>query len=142
MERITKTDDGIEDAPSDDDDEAVLAQEWTLVGEEASDAKVMDIDLTGVTLDDIPQAFSHFSYRYSNRSVLICDLQGFLDTSAEPARFRLTDPAIHYTNRRRTRRERTNKGRKGVRKFYQTHKCNKICKLLGLPDNDTKKKKR
>jgi len=43
------------------------------------------IDLTGfddyvsVTKNDVAQAFSHFSYVYSGKKMLICDLQGVYD---------------------------------------------------------------
>ena len=48
---------------------------------------------------DIPQAFSCFTYRHTNRRMLVCDLQGVLDTSRSPTVFELTDPVIHYQSR-------------------------------------------
>jgi len=48
---------------------------------------------------DIPQAFSCFTYRFTKRKMLVCDLQGVLDISQSPPLFELTDPAIHYTSR-------------------------------------------
>ncbi len=45
---------------------------------------------------EIPQAFSHFTYRHTHRRQLVCDLQGVLTTSCSPPLFELTDPVIHY----------------------------------------------
>lgn len=46
--------------------------------------------------DDIPQAFSHFTYRFTKRRLLVCDLQGVLTQSASgQASFEFTDPVIH-----------------------------------------------
>ena len=79
------------------------------------------------------QAFSHFSYNYSNKKLMVCDLQGTLDEGAVPQRFELTDPAIHYASQtRRNVYGRTDKGALGFRMFFDTHKCNGICRRLGL----------
>lgn len=87
------------------------------------------------------QAFSHFSYRYSKRSMLICDLQGVLSADVEGRKkdecegvFELTDPVIHYKSRsgRRHVYGKTDFGKKGMHKFFETHLCNDVCVLLGL----------
>ncbi|KAI9347046.1 kinase-like domain-containing protein [Obelidium mucronatum] len=91
--------------------------------------------------EDFPQAFSHFTHRRSNRKLLVCDLQGVLDTSKTPPVFELTDPVIHYESfNRKNVYGRTDHGRKGFGKFYATHKCNRICSLLGLPSDHGPKK--
>eukprot|EP00854_Cymbomonas_tetramitiformis_P012116 gene12116-14317_t len=41
---------------------------------------------------DIPQAFTHFTYRHSRRKMMVCDLQGVLKTDCTPPEFQLTDP--------------------------------------------------
>jgi hypothetical protein len=46
--------------------------------------------------DHIPQAFSHFTHRYSNRKLLVCDLQGVFNADTIPPTYVLTDPVIHY----------------------------------------------
>lgn len=53
--------------------------------------------------EHIPQAFSHFSYKYSDSTMLVCDLQGVYGDrnrtrggQVHPAIFELTDPVIHH----------------------------------------------
>ncbi|EEH59666.1 LOW QUALITY PROTEIN: uncharacterized protein MICPUCDRAFT_64115 [Micromonas pusilla CCMP1545] len=84
------------------------------------------------TIEDIPQAFSCFSYKYSRRKYLVCDLQGVLDQTRSPPCFELTDPVIHYssTKGRKNVFGRTDRGREGMNKFYATHKCSELCEAL------------
>lgn len=44
------------------------------------------------------------------------------------------DPVIHYQSQvgRKQVYGRTDLGRKGMRKFFRTHDCNNVCRLLGL----------
>ena len=79
---------------------------------------------------DIPQAFSHFTYRYTKRRLLVCDLQGVLNSS--PPLFELTDPVIHFRSKRGRRNlfGRTNRGRKGINDFFRSHKCSALCRML------------
>ena len=74
--------------------------------------------------EDVPQAFSHWTYQYTKGDSLVCDLQGVLTSS-----FNLTDPAIHSSRRRFGY---TDHGKKGMASFFQTHKCNSLCKTLKL----------
>ena len=81
--------------------------------------------------EDIPQAFSHFTYLASNRKFLVCDLQGVKNMKTRPPVFELTDPAIHYseiTNRKDYGR--TDRGQQGVDNFFNTHKCSGLCHSL------------
>jgi Alpha-kinase family len=92
---------------------------------------------TGPTNDIAPQAylqaFSHFTHAFTNRKVLVCDLQGVYNTSTVPPTFELTDPAIHYrSKKRRMVYGRTDKGESGIRLFFKTHKYSDICKLVNL----------
>jgi len=48
---------------------------------------------------EIPQAFSCFTFFFTQRRMLVCDLQGVLDTSQSPPLFEFTDPVIHYKSR-------------------------------------------
>ena len=88
--------------------------------------------------EEVPQAFSHFTYMWTKREKIVCDLQGVLDTSQKPPVFEFTDPVIHYKSKsgRRNVFGRTDKGHDGIKDFFKTHKCNNVCKALGLsPDN-------
>ena len=73
---------------------------------------------------DYLQAFTHFTYLFTGRKVMVCDLQGVFNTDMVPPTFELSDPAIHYSSKRG--REMvyglTDKGRKGVQLFFNTHK--------------------
>lgn len=88
------------------------------------------------TAADIAQAFSHFTYWESDRKLLVCDLQGVLDTTkvASGGRpvFEFTDPVIHYWSK--SKREnvygRTDRGKKGINAFWKTHKCSPLCKKI------------
>jgi hypothetical protein len=75
--------------------------------------------------DDIPQAFSHWSWSYTKGNSLVCDLQGVLGKES----FQFTDPAIHSRKRRFGP---TDFGRNGFCLFFQTHECNPLCRALGL----------
>lgn len=72
-------------------------------------------------------AFSHWSYHATNEYLMITDLQGFQNESC----YILTDPAItclddwdRFTS--------TNLGKKGLKKYFESHQCNQICEDLGL----------
>ena len=70
-----------------------------------------------------PQAFSHFSYEASARTMLVVDIQGVGDS--------YTDPQLHTLNQ-----DEFGKGNLGIRgfhKFLSTHRCNRICRYLKLP---------
>ena len=80
------------------------------------------------------QAFSHFSYRNTRRKVLVCDLQGVQSTSAVGEdRAGVSDPVIHYRSKSRNQvYGRTDLGKKGMHRFFKTHQCNDVCRLLGI----------
>ena len=80
---------------------------------------------------DIPQAFSHFTYRTTQRTELVCDLQGVLscDYINNIPFFELTDPCIHSD---RKRYGRTDRFQFGVNDFFKSHNCNAVCKILGI----------
>lgn len=85
-----------------------------------------------VLSEDVLLAFSHYTYVYSKRDFLVCDLQGIL-TQSSPPFFELTDPAIH--SKEKGQFGQTDHGRKGMNKFFETHKCNPLCEILGFSDN-------
>lgn len=70
-----------------------------------------------------PQAFSHFTFEFSKEQLLICDIQGVNDI--------YTDPQIHSYEHRELFGD-GNLGPRGIARFLASHKCNPICKHLGL----------
>lgn len=105
----------------------------------------IDLAIGEVKLTEFIQAFSHWVYVTTNHNLLVCDLQGILDLEGRLPVFRLTDPAIcskgkkeSYDSSRKHRFKKhrygkTDLGMKGIRNFCRTHKCNNVCKALGLP---------
>lgn len=70
----------------------------------------------------VAQAFSHFSYQFTEGYLIIVDLQGVGGY--------LTDPQIHCLDGDKLGQG--NLGYTGIVKFFLTHRCNKYCKALGL----------
>lgn len=85
---------------------------------------------------DFLEAFSHWSYVFTEFKVLVCDLQGtFYQEGLYPS-FLLTDPAICSESKRRSLRYgKTDLGLRGIKMFFKAHKCNLVCRCLGLPDD-------
>ena len=77
---------------------------------------------------DIPQAFSHWTFTYTKRESLVCDLQGELCLVNGSPVFEFTDPCIHCV--KNNKYGRTNHGHKGINSFFKTHHCNSVCKLV------------
>jgi len=111
-------DDDEEECEDDKDDEAIIDSDV----EQLFDRIIEEID--------IPQAFSHWTYRFSRREHLVCDLQGVFDKRANPNVFVFTDPCIH-TMRKKSFGP-TSRGRQGMNAFFKSHECNALCELLGL----------
>ena len=85
--------------------------------------------------DEVPQAFSHFTYIWSKHNKIVCDLQGVLDTTKEQPVFEFTDPAIHYKSKSGEKKRgfgRTDRGHEGIDDFFRSHTCNNVCKALRL----------
>ncbi|KAL7542140.1 hypothetical protein ACHAXR_011560 [Thalassiosira sp. AJA248-18] len=95
---------------------------------------------SGIDPSEYLQAFTHFTYRFTNKKVMVCDLQGIFNTDLTPPTIEMTDPAIHYASTRGRRMVfgRTDKGRSGMNAFFSTHKCTKICKYLHLSARNKK----
>mmetsp|Transcript_18260 Transcript_18260/g.55060 ORF Transcript_18260/g.55060 Transcript_18260/m.55060 type:complete len:818 (-) Transcript_18260:1605-4058(-) len=81
-------------------------------------------------LDEVPQAFSHFSYVHSRGTSLVCDLQGVWNATDG---FVLTDPVIHHALDERRRNDPTDKGSEGIHLFFRSHQCGTLCEKLLLP---------
>ncbi|EDQ91500.1 uncharacterized protein MONBRDRAFT_23474 [Monosiga brevicollis MX1] len=88
------------------------------------------IGTSELCIDDVTQAFSHFSYERSNHSALICDMQGIWNAVDG---FSLTDPVIHHVGCNRKHRADTDFGGAGIDSFLATHKCSTLCQMLKLP---------
>jgi len=65
-----------------------------------------------ISKDEVAQAFSHFTFIFSRKKMLICDLQGVYDSSQKMLCF--TDPVIHYHNALKKGMKRGNYGRTDV----------------------------
>ena len=72
------------------------------------------------------EAFCHWTYQVTDGYLMVTDIQGIRVGD----RFILSDPAIHCTDA--SRFGNTNIGEDGFSQRFSTHKCNKICKSLGL----------
>ena len=67
------------------------------------------------------------SFAWSNGQALLCDIQGVWN---HVDGFVLTDPVI--LSRAGRKWGSTDKGIDGIRRFFRTHKCNGLCRRLGL----------
>jgi len=75
------------------------------------------------TREELPQAFSHFTYENSNRLLVVCDIQG------QGVDF-FTDPQIHSYDGKSFGLG--NLGERGIQKWKSTHRCNGLCTRLKL----------
>lgn len=140
---ITEEDEEEEEDSDDDESVSDVDSDSRIEEEEAEEDAGVDVAITSkkeLNPSDYLQAFTHFTYRYTSRKVLVCDLQGVFNTDMTPPTFELTDPAIHYasTKGRRMVFGRTDKGPTGMRNFFNTHKCTTICKYLELSAKNKK----
>ena len=76
---------------------------------------------------ELLQAFSHYSWVASGKSLVICDLQG---VESGTSRVTLTDPAIHSTSAGTYGH--TDLGNVGIQQFFKTHTCGAVCTGMGL----------
>eukprot|EP01052_Picozoa_sp_SAG31_P023499 SAG31_NODE_1942_length_6858_cov_7.808404_4_plen_135_part_00 len=67
-----------------------------------------------------PQCFSHFSWEWSHRQLIVCDIQGVGDL--------YTDPQVHTRSGQGFGQG--NCGASGIRKFLRTHVCNDVCRYF------------
>ena len=99
---------------------------------EEEDEEDEEASCATIDVNEVPQAFSHFSYECSKGKQLVCDLQGVWNPDDG---FVLTDPVVHYVSSRGKRHLNgaTDKGLEGVKRFFGTHKCNALCAKMKLP---------
>jgi elongation factor 2 kinase len=85
-----------------------------------------------------PQAFSHFTYWYSQGKMMVVDLQGVCISMPDGNQmYLLTDPQIHSHDKQGFGKG--NNGQEGFNRFFNTHKCNEICVGLTLCTKEQQK---
>jgi len=84
-----------------------------------------------VTADDVPQAFSHYTYYATDGRMLVCDIQGVYNRVDG---FVLSDPVVHEVcgAGKRHKNGATDKGEEGIDMFFSSHVCNPLCARLSL----------
>ena len=118
------------------------SDEGSVESEEDNSNKDEEVDYCAVFLTNDDQvdpteyihAFTHFTYLFTNKQAMVCDLQGVYNSDMTPPTFELTDPAIHYRSKSGKNNVfgRTDAGEAGMDLFFKTHKCNRVCKLMQL----------
>eukprot|EP00667_Euglena_gracilis_P003632 EG_transcript_3643 len=78
-----------------------------------------------------PQAFAHFTWCHSQGTLLVVDVQGTIDHLGVD---RYTDPQLHSGVPDRMIFGKADLRLEGIRKFFETHECNEVCRRLGLPE--------
>ena len=78
--------------------------------------------VTDEVLRSTPHAFSHFTFERSDGREVVVDIQGVGDL--------YTDPQIHSLDGEGFGRG--NMGTRGITLFFASHRCNGICRMLGL----------
>eukprot|EP00978_Attheya_sp_CCMP212_P001915 scaffold3990_cov54-Attheya_sp.AAC.3 len=97
----------------------------------------VELEIGEVRLDDFLQAFSHYTYITTDHNLIVCDLQGVLNEEGRYPRFELTDPVI--CTKKKPRYGKTDLRMRGIRLFCKSHRCNNVCKGLGLPNIGSRK---
>lgn len=84
---------------------------------------------SGLPNSDILQAFSHYTWVKSGKTLLVCDLQGYHVNHLN--KIILTDPAIH--SRGSPGKYGTmDGGVDGIKIFFHTHTCSSVCHKMNL----------
>jgi myosin-heavy-chain kinase len=71
----------------------------------------------------VAEAFSHFTWAWSNGKILVCDLQGINDLFTDPQILTSDDEGFGMGNM----------GREGIKRWKAAHECNDICRAMHLP---------
>jgi hypothetical protein len=107
-----------------DSEEESVSDVESMQDYEHEDAEVHQNPFQDINPSDYLQAFTHFTYRFTNKRVMVCDLQGVFNTDMVPPTIELTDPAIHYASSkgRRMVYGRTDKGKTGMNTFFKVRR--------------------
>ena len=76
--------------------------------------------------------FSHWTHQVTKGYLIVNDLQGIAFKNEQ---FILTDPAISCPSDDK-RFSMTNLGEESINEFYESHQCNKMCKILQLEKHE------
>ena len=139
-EEEDEDDDEDEEEGQDDDsyDKCLVVNDMIGTNKQIFTNKETSHNFLHVEDQDVPQAFSHFTYEASKKNFMVVDLQGVLKHNPDGTKvFRMTDPAIHKRKKEKFKKwtfGRTDRGAKGIRAFFQTHECNNLCELLSLKE--------
>ncbi len=80
---------------------------------------------------NLPSAFAHWTWQNSGGKFMICDIQGV----RKGTKYVLTDPCVHSSRESGINRfGLSDLGEEGMRKFFQKHVCNDLCRGLYLVD--------
>ncbi len=128
---------------SEEEDEEDGNEEDIIEAEHSKKSKNGNYNFAAIQKEFIPQAFSHFTYENSKKHFMVVDLQGVLKENQDGTSvYHLTDPVIHKRRRKKSQKfrnwsfGRTDRGEKGMKAFFHTHKCNDLCRLLGLEQHN------
>lgn len=122
---------GASEGPADAKEKRTVRFQSDVCADDGSEDEEMPIEPLqqgkNILDEDVPQAFSHWTWVHTQRDYLVCDIQGVLSHS-----FELTDPVIHSARGIRGQFGITDHGMRGMRKFLNSHQCNPLCKELGI----------
>jgi len=83
--------------------------------------------------DELPQAFTHFTFEITNHQLMVADLQGWVKKTPDgQLHYEITDPAV-LTKDRKDLPSDVNVGRRGMLAFLRAHVCSDFCRKLKLP---------
>ncbi|XP_059149346.1 eukaryotic elongation factor 2 kinase-like [Physella acuta] len=71
------------------------------------------------------QAFSHYTYKFTNGTLVACDFQGVCERTGSATRYIFTDSTIHSSCKTYGLFD---KGLFGITEFFKLHKCSRICR--------------
>lgn len=90
-------------------------------------------------MNEVAQAYSHFTFERSRGQFLVCNIQGISstvegDSTDEGMVLSLIHPAVHTSSGEQASKSftRGNRHEDGFVDFFTTHRCNETCRHIGL----------